>query len=455
MILNKWATEGIVYHIYPLGLCGAPSRNDFYSYPQNRLDSIHQWIDHIKNLGVTIVYLGPLFESTSHGYDTSDYYHVDRRLGDRKTLANLVKAFHNNGIRVIFDAVFNHVGRNFWAFRDLQKNRQYSAYVDWFDGLKFDQRSPLGDPFTYKAWKKHYELVALNLKNPQVKEHLFKAVEMWVNELGVDGIRLDAADCLKKPFIRQLKKYCKKLKPDFWILGEVVHGDYRKRTDDKMLDTVTNYQCYKELFHSFNHKDFSETAKAFQRQFGYHGAYNEISTYSFLDNHDVSRIATNLKNKAHLYPLYALLFTMKGIPSIYYGSEFAIKGKKHRHSDYELRPYLDLAKMYKNSGSDLINAIKKFINIRKSSNALCYGGYRELFVSNELFSFSRISHNEYIIVIINASFNNASVSLKIPEIANARVVDVLNNNEIFYIKEHFLNINPIWSNWARILKVVF
>ena len=453
--MNRFIHEGFVYHIYPLGLCGAPNRNDFHSKPQNRLDYIHQWIDHIKNLGVTIVYIGPIFESTSHGYDTSDYYHVDRRLGDRKSLANLVQAFHNKGIRVIFDAVFNHVGRNFWAFRDLLKNKQHSQYVDWFDGLKFGVRNPLGDNFTYKTWKKYYELVALNLKNPQVKEHLFKAVEMWINELGVDGLRLDAADCLKKPFVRQLKKYCQKIKPDFWILGEVVHGDYRKRTNDKMLDSVTNYQCYRELFHSFNHSDFSEIAKAFQRQFGDNGIYNEISTCTFLDNHDVNRIASNLKNKAHLYPLHALLFTMVGIPSIYYGSEFSIKGKKHRTTDNELRPYIDISKMYRNKDFDLINAIKKFAEIRKSSIALCYGKYRELFVSGEQFAFARITNNEYIIVIINASGNNASINLRITEIWNAKVIDILNNNDVFYITNNNLNVSPIWSNWARILKVVF
>lgn len=447
--------DGFIYHIYPLGLCGAPTRNNFYAPVNHRIEVLYHWIEHLKNLGVTAVYLGPLFESNTHGYDTYDYYHVDRRLGDRQSLAKVIRAFHSVGIKVIVDAVFNHVGRDFWAFRDVLRYGERSQYCNWFKSLKFGARSPFGDPFTYKAWKKHYSLVKLNLSNAKVREHLFKAVEMWIKELGVDGVRLDAADCLTVKFIRDLKKYCTKIKPDFWLLGEIVHGDYRKKTNDKMLHSVTNYQAYNELYSSFNKKNFSVLSTSLDRQFGSHGIYKHMNLYSFLDNHDVNRIASNLKNQAHLYPMYALLFTIPGIPSIYYGSEFGIQGKRTHHSDSALRPNLSLSELYKKSKHlDLLKAIKKFATIRKALTSLQGGGYQELFVSGEQFAFLRYHHKEYTIVIINSASDTRTIDLKIPFIKNAKLIDVLNNNEEFYIRDHGLRVNNLWANWAKILRVI-
>lgn len=443
----------MIYHIYPLGLCNAPRYNNFYSNIEHRINYIYEWIPHIKNLGTTIVYLGPLFESFSHGYDTTDYYHVDRRLGDRNSLSNLIEEFHNNGIKVIVDAVFNHVGRDFWAFRDVLKNGRYSWYCDWFQGLTFDKRSPFGDPFTYKTWKNHYSLVKLNLNNKYVKEHLLKAVEMWINELGVDGLRLDAADCLKVGFIRDLKKYSKKLKPNFILLGEVVHGDYKKRVNEKMLDSVTNYQCHHELYNSFNHNDFGIIAHKLNKKFGDHGIYKNLNLYNFLDNHDVNRIGSVLKNKEHIYPLYSLLFAMSGIPSIYYGSEFGIKGKRTRVDDSPLRPFLELKKLYKKN-IDLVQAISKFSYIRNHSQSLQYGHYKELYVKHHLFAFARFTNHEYMIIIINSSEYTESIEFIIPHIKNAYVIDVLNNNEKFLIQNHKLKVYPLWKNWGRFLKVI-
>ncbi|NDJ76693.1 MAG: alpha-amylase, partial [Chloroflexi bacterium] len=176
MTRTHWATDSVFYHIYPLGLCGAPFENDFSSPAVPRLEMLYGWLDHLDYLGVNAVYLGPLFESTSHGYDTVDYYHVDRRLGTNDTLKHLIADLHRRGIRVILDGVFNHVGRDFWAFYDVRQNLQNSPYCDWFAGLRFDARSPNGDPFTYLPWEHHYQLVKLNLDNPAVRAHLLGAV---------------------------------------------------------------------------------------------------------------------------------------------------------------------------------------------------------------------------------------------------------------------------------------
>ncbi len=451
--MSKNLENALIYHIYPLGLCNAPKYNNFGQNIEHRINYIHQWIDHIKSLGTTIVYIGPLFESKTHGYDTSDYYHVDKRLGDRESLKNLVDEFHKRGIKVIFDAVFNHVGRDFWAFRDVLKNGQYSWYCDWFQGLDFTKKSPVGDNFSYRTWKKHYSLVKLNLSNKYVKEHLFKAVEMWFNELGCDGLRLDAADCLTTKFIKDLRKFCKKLDTDFVLVGEIVHGDYRKKVNDKMLDSVTNYQSYHELYKSFNNKNFWEIANSLKPKFSEYGIYKNINIYNFLDNHDVSRISEVLKNQNHLHSLYSLLFTIPGTPSIYYGSEFGIKGKKKRYEDHALRPHLSLETLYKKD-TDLVNTIKRLSFIRKNSYALSKGEYRELYVSDKLFAFARITDKEYIIVIINSSENDEYIEFLTPLINNAEVIDLLNNNDRFKIENGNISVYPVWKNWTRILKVI-
>ena len=286
-----WAFDSVFYHIYPLGLCGAPAHNDFRSTPVARLEKIHSWIPHMCELGVNALYLGPLFESSAHGYDTADYYHVDRRLGEDQTLARLTEALHRSNVRVILDGVFNHVGRDFWVFRDVRQNGAASPYCAWFQGIDFNRRSPYGDPFAYEGWSGHYNLVKLNLRNPEVKQHLFQAVQTWVREYGIDGLRLDVAESLDPDFLKELHAFCRSLRPDFWLMGEAVGGDYRRLVNPEMLDSVTNYECYKGLYSSLVEKNYFEIAWSLNRQFGEGGLYRGLPLYNFADNHDVNRVA--------------------------------------------------------------------------------------------------------------------------------------------------------------------
>jgi cyclomaltodextrinase len=319
------------YHIYPLGLCGAPMKNDFETIEnKDRFEQITDWISHIKSLGVNAIYLGPFFESSTHGYDTADYFKVDMRLGNNGTLKKLISEFHSNGIKVIFDAVFNHVGKDFWAFRDVQEKREFSEYKDWFQNLKFGKTNTYEEALIYDCWEGHMSLVKLNHDNQEVRQHLLNAAETWIKKLGADGLRIDAADCINISFLKEINSFCKKIKPDFWIMGEIIHGDYRKWLDNQIFDSVTNYECYKGLYSSFNDKNFFEIAYSLNRQFGCDGIYKNHILYNFVDNHDVNRIGSTLENKSHLYPLHALLFTIPGIPSIYYGSEVGIEGKKKK-----------------------------------------------------------------------------------------------------------------------------
>lgn len=452
--MAHWAYDAIFYHVYPLGLCSAPPRNDFCSPVVPRLTQLYSWIDHLRELGVNALYLGPVFESSAHGYDTADYYRVDRRLGENQTLAEVVEALHRNGIRVILDGVFNHVGRDFWAFRDVLERREQSAYRDWFHGLTFGRSSPYGDPFSYEGWSGHYDLVKLNLHNPAVKSHLFEAISCWIREFNLDGLRLDAADCLELGFLRELAAFCRSQRSDFWLLGEIVHGDYRKWVNPETLDSVTNYECYKGLYSSHADENYFEIAYALNRQFGQGGLYRHLPLYNFADNHDVSRVVSNLKEPAHLYPLYCLLFTMPGVPSIYYGSEWGLAGKKEPGSDRVLRPAVDLATAAQTSPHPaLAGTLARLAAIRQRLPALRYGDYRELLTSHEQFAFARQTETQTVVVALNAADQPVPLELPLP-IANGRqLVDLLNPDDTFPVMDGRVKINPVWPHWARIMVV--
>lgn len=410
-----WASSAIFYHIYPLGLCGAPQHNDFSTPPADRLDNLHAWIDHIQTLGANAVYLGPVFESSSHGYDTADYYQVDRRLGTNETLARLSAALHERGIHLVLDAVFNHVGRDFWAFQDVREHGAASVYTDWFHNLRFEGQSPYGDPFQYDAWNGHYSLVKLNLANPDVRAHLFDAVGTWISTFNIDGLRLDAADCLDIDFLRRLAAFTHTKRDDFWLMGEIIHGDYNRWANPDMLHSVTNYECFKGMYSSLNDANFHEIAYALNRQFGAGGLYKDLQLYNFADNHDVNRVASLLNDTAHLHPLYMLLFTMPGIPSIYYGSEWGLSGEKNGGDDSPMRPWIDLAAVQADSPHpELSGLLAKLAAIRKDSPALQHGSYVQLHVSGEQFAFQRSFNGNVVVTALNAAPRQVHLQLPVP-----------------------------------------
>ncbi len=385
--------------------------------------------------------------SSTHGYDTVDYYHADRRLGTDETLARLTARLHENGIRVVLDGVFNHVGRDFFAFKDVQANGIHSVYKDWFANLRFDRSSPYHDPFSYESWSGHYSLVKLNLHNPAVREHLFGAVRKWIVEFGIDGLRLDAADSIDHAFLKELASFCRSIKPDFWLMGEVVHGDYRLWANPAELDSVTNYECYKGLYSSHNEHNFFEIGYSLNRQFGEAGIYRHLDLYTFADNHDVNRVASMLKNSAHLLPLYLLLFCMPGIPSLYYGSEFGIQGMKDG-SDAPLRPCLDLYSLNANNlHSALTQAIHQLSGLRRQSAALRQGDYRQIHLDSDVIVFCRQTAEDWALVAINASAKAVPLTLPIPSAPSRRLVDVLNGGaEILRENEHIqLLVPPYWG----------
>ncbi|MBC7961261.1 MAG: alpha-amylase, partial [Vallitaleaceae bacterium] len=322
------------YHIYALGFCNAEKRRVKHAYPiSHRLSAVVDYIPTLKRLGTTAIILGPLFQSESHGYDTIAYDQVDQRLGDEADLKNLVHVCHQNEIRVVSDCVFNHVGRGHFAFQDLREKGRDSAYVDWFKGIDFSKSNPCQDPFDYETWDGHYDLVKLNLKNEEVKRYLIDVALKWIHTYDFDGLRMDAANVMDQNFLRDLSRACKGVKSEFIMIGEVVGGDYVGLAKSGEFDALTNYECYKGLYSSLNDRNYFEIAYALNRQFGEQGIMKDIGLYNFVDNHDVNRVASNLLKESHLYPLYLLLYTMPGIPSVYYLSEYGQKGLRTPFSD--------------------------------------------------------------------------------------------------------------------------
>ncbi len=452
--MNSWIDNAIFYHIYPLGALGAPKENDYAAQPINRLGQIHPMLDHIQSLGANALYLGPLFESASHGYDTTNYYEIDRRLGTRADLATLSRDMHARGMHLILDGVFNHVGRDFWAFQDVLKNGQASQYKDWFSNLRFDGRSPYGDPFVYDSWNGHFSLVKLNLENPAVVAHLFGAIRMWFEEFQIDGLRLDAADAINFKFLRQLRQFCSQLRADFWLLGEVIHGDYRQWANPGTLQAVTNYELYKGLYSSHNDHNYFELAYALRRQFAQGGLYEGQRFYNFVDNHDVTRIASQLSAPQHLYPLHILLFSVPGIPALYYGSEFGILGRKNNGQDYDLRPLMDVKRWEaENPSTNLTGLISQLSAIIQNAPALRLGDYQERLVASEQVAFSRSYQGETVFVAVNSSGEKVNITLKLPGYDGAELVDLLNPNQAFEVQQGVL-ILPLDPCWGRILRVV-
>ena len=384
-----------VYHIYPLGFCGCPKTNDYSENTENRLKKIEDAIPHIKEMGFNAIYFGPVFQSVAHGYDTVDYTKIDNRLGTNADFAALCKKLHENDIKVILDGVFNHVGRDFTKFVEVRNGN--NQYRDWFHIN--DGNSCYNDGFWYEGWEGHYELVKLNLYNPAVKEYLKEVITGWVKEFDIDGLRLDVAYCLDLNFLKELHGHCKWLKNDFWLMGETLHGDYNRWMNSEMLDSVTNYECYKGLYSSLNDLNLFEIAYSLKRQFGSEPwcLYQGKHLLSFVDNHDVTRAASILLDRNHLPLLYGLLFGMPGIPCIYYGSEWGAEGRKAPGSDANLRPCLPQPEWNRLTGQ-----IAAMAKARRKSQALCQGDYREVLLTNRQYIFQRQVEGERVLVVVNA-----------------------------------------------------
>ena len=395
MSTGFWAYESVFYQIYPLGFCGAPFEND--GVQTHKIKKVEEWIPHMKKLGINAIYFSPVFESDTHGYNTRDYKKIDVRIGTNQDFKEVCQRLHENGIRVVLDGVFNHVGRGFYQFQDVLKNRENSPYLNWFH-INLGGNSNYNDGLWYEGWEGNYDLVKLNLQNGEVVHHILDAVQYWIDEFDIDGLRLDVAYCLDENFVRTLRSFTTEKKPDFFLLGEMLHGDYNRLLNDSMLHSVTNYECYKGLYSSFNSMNMFEINHSLLRQFGPENwtLYKGKHLLSFVDNHDVTRVASILSNEKHLPLIYAMSFGMPGIPCVYYGSEWGTRADKSQ-GDPALRPCFEQPEW-----NELSEFISKLAEAKKNSEALNYGSFRSVLLTNRQCIFERASGHERVMVAINA-----------------------------------------------------
>lgn len=431
-----WYDSAVFYHIYPLGLCGCSKENT--GIAEQHFDKLREWAEHAVKIGCNALYIGPLFESVGHGYETTDYRKIDIRLGSNEDFKEYVAFCHKMGMKVIVDGVFNHVGRRFFAFEDVQKNREHSAYRDWFCNLNFGGNNEYNDGFCYDNWGGYNLLVKLNLRNPAVKDYLFDVIRFWIEEFDIDGIRLDAADVLDFDFMRQMRHETQNRKEDFWLMGEVIHGDYSRWANDETLHAVTNYELHKGLYSGHNDHNYFEIAHSIKR-------LNDIcqgrKLYTFVDNHDVERIYSKLNKKEHLSLVTLLLYTLYGIPSVYYGSEFGIEGKKEQGSDWNLRPCLELkdfASAYEEN--PVTKLCIKLGQLKQDYIELTDGRYQELLLTNRQFAFGRVLQNSAMITALNCDDAPAILEIKAPVTA-ARAVDLIGLEERVEYQNGMLRVN--------------
>ncbi|MGP4023703.1 alpha-amylase family glycosyl hydrolase [Actinomadura sp. 3N407] len=316
----RWSDHAIWWHVYPLGFVGAVPDG---ASPEPRLGRLNGWLDHLVGLGCNGLALGPVFASETHGYDTVDHYRVDPRLGGEDDLQRLIEEASQKGVRVLFDGVFNHVGRSFPPFADVAAKGEKSPYRKWFHR----------ELHTFEG---HDRLVTLNHAEPEVADYVSEVMTHWL-ERGIDGWRLDAAYAVPPEFWRTVLDRVRARFPNAWFVGEVIHGDYPDVVEQTGFDSVTQYELWKAIWSSLNDHNFFELAHALGR----HDEMLETFTpQTFLGNHDVTRIASRLDDGRQTAHALVVLLTIGGIPSVYAGDEFGFRGVKEEREggDDAIRP---------------------------------------------------------------------------------------------------------------------
>ncbi len=322
-----WVEHALLWHVYPLGFLGAPAVRDPSEPPVPRLRGLVPWLDHLVRLGANALLLGPVFRSETHGYDTTDHFTVDPRLGTEADLAHLVEQAHARGVRVVLDGVFNHVGRSFGPLADVLERGAGSAYASWF------RRGRDGALATFEG---HAQLVAFDHGSPAVADHVVAVMDHW-SARGVDGWRLDAAYAVPTRFWAQVSERVRSTHPDAYVFGEVLHGDYAAVVREAGFDAVTQYELWKSIWSSLNDGNFFELSWTLSRHVA---LLDDFVPLTFVGNHDVTRIASRLTDRRHLAHAVALLLTLAGTPTVYAGDELGMTGVKEDRAggDDAVRP---------------------------------------------------------------------------------------------------------------------
>jgi cyclomaltodextrinase len=386
----EWVRHAIWWQIYPLGFVGAYPARVRPDAAEHRLRRVVEWLDHAIDLGASGIALGPIFASRTHGYDTTDHYHVDPRLGDDADFDQLVGEAHRRGLRVLLDGVFNHVGTEFPRYREALEQGVDGTAASWFRraGKRFH------------TFEGHDELITLNHSNEEVVSYVADVMAHWLDR-GADGWRLDAAYAVPDSFWARVLPHVRSGHPDAWFVGEVIHGDYVARVRDAGFDSVTQYELWKATWSALNDGNFHELDWALQR---HNDFLNDFVPLTFIGNHDVTRIASRLQDSRHLAHAAVLLFTTGGSPSVYAGDEYAYQGLKEERAggDDAVRPeFGSPATPSDQHAQDVFRLYQHLIGLRRRHPWLSSATTTALQLTNEQYVYQTRHDDDALVVALN------------------------------------------------------
>lgn len=384
----EWAANKVVYQIFPSRYAASKpvDKKLWYKSPITLTDNLHgdlrgiiDHLDYIRELGIDVIYMTPIFKSdSSHKYDTIDYYQIDPSFGTTEDLRELVQKAHQYGMKVVLDAVFNHTGRDFFAFKDILENKEKSKYLDWYFIDKFPLDNERGQAPNFKCFGYYGGMPKLNLKNPEVEKYVTDVACYWLKECDIDGWRMDVGDEISHYFWKHFRRAVKAVKKDALIIGEIWHyaGDFLEGDE---WDTVMNYPFYLNLIDLL--ADEKIGVSRFIQNLGYmKGRLNKKCyplMWNLIDSHDTARFLNlcNNKQKQHLAAAFQLL--LPGMPMIYYGDELAMPGANG--SDCRRGMYWD--EEYRDN--EMLEWYKRLIQVRRKHACIVEGELTETITRDE------------------------------------------------------------------------
>jgi glycosidase len=400
----SWVDHAIWWQVYPLGFVGAFPAHQPPGPGEHRLRRLVDWFDHAIALGASGIALGPIFASRTHGYDTTDHYRIDPRLGDDADFDYLVAEAQRRGLRILLDGVFNHVGVDFPRYREAAHD---DASAHWFRGR----------PGRFHTFEGHSELITLNHDNAEVVDYTVDVMSHWLGR-GADGWRLDAAYAVPQQFWAAVVPRVRERHPDAWFVAELIHGDYAAAVDATGFDSVTQYELWKAIWSSLNDGNFFELDWALQRHNEFLASFAPLT---FIGNHDVTRIASRLENPDHLAHALVILLTVGGIPSVYAGDEFGFRGVKEERygGDDAVRPEFGSPPMRLDASGSTVWALHQYlIGLRRRHSWLHAASTTTLRLDNRHYVYQTRRGDDALLVALNT--DDAPLRLDLPELGIKR-----------------------------------
>ncbi|WP_226344100.1 alpha-amylase family glycosyl hydrolase [Agilicoccus flavus] len=405
--MPDWVRDSMWWHVYPLGFTGAPHGASGDPEPAHRFAHLEAWLDHVVDLGLNGIALGPIFASSTHGYDTTDHLRVDPRLGTAQDAESFFAACHAKGLRVMLDGVFNHVGREHPAFQAVLEQGAGAETAGWFH-LEWSDGDGAGAVPRYRNFEGHDQLVALDHGSEAVVDLVTDAMCHWL-DAGADAWRLDAAYAVLPEFWARVLPRVRERHPDVYVVGEVIHGHYADVVTRSGMDAVTQYELWKAVWSGLNDTNFHEIAHALGRHDEFLATF---VPWTFVGNHDVTRIASRLTDERHLPHALALLFTVGGTPAVYYGDELAYRGVKEERfgGDDDIRPLFPASPAELSElGADTLAVHRALVGLRRRHRWLHTARPATLHLENDRFAYEVTGEGARLVVALNLADDAAVI----------------------------------------------